>query len=124
MAKILVVEDYASLLKIYQMTLSIGGHKVELAQNGQEAYDKATASDYDLIILDMLLPKMSGLDFLREFKPKKRTPKVKVMCISNVPNPDMVSQALALGARNFLAKPLLTPKELSEEVDEILDKKK
>lgn len=123
MAKILVVEDYASLLKIYQMTLSIGGHRVDLAQNGQEAFDKATTGDYDLIILDMLLPKMSGLDFLKEFKPKTRTPKVKVMCISNIPNPNMVSQALELGAEKFLSKPQLTPKILSKEVEALLSKK-
>jgi OmpR-family two-component system manganese-sensing response regulator len=123
MAKILLVEDYENLQKIYQSALLLDGHTVDIAQDGLKAFDMASAEGYDLIILDIVLPKKSGLEFLREFVPKERKPSVKVIAISNVQTTENVSAANKYGVDRFLEKAHTTPDKLRFEVSQLVNKR-
>ncbi len=119
MAKVLVVEDYASLQKIYEKALAIKGHEVDLASDGDEALKAVGTKEYDIILLDILMPKMDGFRFLRAFKTHDH-PKTKVVAFSNLASPELFQEAKELGVVKYLPKPSYTPQQVANAIDEIL----
>ena len=113
MPKILVVEDYESLQKIYRAVLEQEGYEVDVVNDGFVALDKAKDGAYDLILLDLLLPHMSGMEFLHAFGPKQH-PGTKVVICSNFSNPKFTQEANELGVAHTLTKSNLSPKEVAE----------
>jgi CheY-like chemotaxis protein len=109
--KILVVEDYESLQKIYRTVLEQEGYNVDVVNDGFLAMDKAKGGAYDLILLDLLLPHMSGLEFLHAFNPKSH-PETKIVICSNFNNPKFMQEASDLGVAHHLTKSNLSPKEV------------
>lgn len=119
MAKILVVEDYESLQYIYATVLKERGHEVDVVDDGMAALEKTAAADYDLILLDLLLPHMSGMEFLHQYNPKNH-PKTKIIICSNFTNPKFIQEANELGVAHHLTKSNLSPKEIIAMVDKTL----
>lgn len=111
MARILIVEDYESLQDIYATVLRQEGYDVVMAGDGNVALEKTSKFHFDLILLDLLLPHMSGLEFLHAFKPKQHLD-TKVIVFSNFTNPKFTEEALELGAAKHLTKSNLSPKEV------------
>lgn len=119
MASILLIEDYPSLQKIYVETLTSDGHDVELASNGEEGLVKALTGKFDLVLLDLLMPKMGGIDFLKAFDANIHTD-TQVIVISNIFSTEILNEALSLGASQYLLKSDITPKQLQKLVAETL----
>jgi two-component system, OmpR family, alkaline phosphatase synthesis response regulator PhoP len=119
MPKVLVVEDYESLQKIYRAVLEQEGYEVEVVNDGFAALDKAKNGAYDLILLDLLLPHMSGMEFLHAFGPKQN-PGTKVIICSNFSNPKFIQEANELGVTHTLTKSNLSPKEIVEVINKTL----
>ena len=119
MALILIVEDYPSLQKIYSAAVQEAGHEFLLAKDGKEALDKATERAPDLILLDLLMPEFNGMEFLKKFDIKKH-PQTKVIVFTNMDNPNLRAQLLALGIDQYLTKAEYTPKELMGIVEHTL----
>lgn len=119
MAKILVVEDYQGLQKAYEETFKTQQYTVKLASNGAEALALATSEEFDIILLDILMPQIDGFDFLRKYDPNKH-PQTQVVILSNLYTNDLVNKALGLGASNYLLKSDITPKRLIELIEEML----
>jgi CheY-like chemotaxis protein len=111
-AKILIVEDYESLQKVYKAVLELEGYDVEVVDDGFIALDKAKDDAYDVILLDLLLPHMSGIEFLQAFQPKLH-PKTKVIICSNFTNAKFIQEANDLGVAQHLTKSNLSPKEIA-----------
>ena len=122
MAKILIVEDYPSLQKIYSMSLSDAGHQVTIASNGDEAAKSAAANKPDIILLDLLMPKTNGLDFLRSYDVKQH-PDTKVIVFSNMDTPGLKQQVLDLGVGHYLTKADFSPTELLAIIEKVLNEK-
>jgi len=112
MAQVLIVEDDTDLNRAYQMILENEGHKVVTAFNGAEALEALKTFNPDLILLDLLMPVMGGLDFLKNFDPKARK-KVKVLIFTNMENSPEVSEAYNLGAHRAIIKSWTAPQNLS-----------
>ena len=119
MALILIVEDYPSLQKIYSIAVQQAGHQFMLAKNGTEALWRATEHTPDLILLDLLMPEVNGIEFLRKFDLKKH-PQTKVIVFTNMDNPILRTELSALGVNLYLTKSEYTPKELMKIVDSTL----
>lgn len=119
MKRILVVEDYPSLQKLYQLALEAKGFEVRIAPDGQEALDMAREQEPDLILLDLLLPRSGGLEFLREYDLSKH-PRVKVVVFSNMGSLDLFQEAKELGATDYMLKAKFTPKEMAVAVQKML----
>jgi CheY-like chemotaxis protein len=119
MALILIVEDYPSLQKIYSMAVQEAGHQFLLAKDGAEASKQAAEHTPDLILLDLLMPAVNGVDFLKQFDLSKH-PQTKVIVFTNMDNPTLRTELSALGATLYLTKSEYTPKELMEIVDRTL----
>jgi CheY-like chemotaxis protein len=115
MARILIVEDYESLQKIYRAVLEQAGHQVVVVNDGFVALDAAKKDEFDLILLDLLLPHMSGIEFLEAFEPPKH-PKTKIVVCSNFASDKFIQKANELGVAHHLTKSNLSPQEIAEVV--------
>lgn len=122
MAQILVVEDDKDLNRAYQIILENEGHKVVSAFNGEEALKALKKFNPELILLDLLMPVMGGLEFLKNYDLKKRQD-VKVLIFTNMENSPEVSEAYTLGAHRCIIKSWTAPQNLSRIVRNALDEK-
>lgn len=122
MAKILIVEDEKALNEAYELILKREGHKVEIAFNGQEGLDKSATLKPDLILLDLRMPKMDGVTFLKNLEPAKNLPKAKIIVFSNYDNHQEIDSAFELGADRYILKAWSSPAELVKVVRETLEK--
>jgi two-component system, NtrC family, nitrogen regulation response regulator NtrX len=123
MADILIVEDEKLLNEAYELVLKNEGYKIATAFNGEEALKKAGDKEFELILLDLRMPKMDGVEFLKKYNPKKNHPKTKIIIFSNYDDQDEVNQAMENGATRYILKAWSSPKELIKLVrDTLADK--
>jgi two-component system response regulator VicR len=101
------------------MALERDGHQTEVASNGKEAMEKVKNSDPDLILLDLLLPELAGLEFLKLYDVKKH-PQTQIVVISNLSSPELLRKAKNLGVKDYLTKINFTPTELAAYVKGLL----
>lgn len=120
MSKILIVEDDPFLRKAYVNVLSKEGFEVDFATTGVEALEKATAHEPDLIILDMLMPQMNGVEFLKAYDVKTKHPHVKVIVFSNMSIAEKINEAIELGASNYKTKAFFSPREMVQLIRDTL----
>ncbi|RPF57979.1 response regulator transcription factor [Abyssicoccus albus] len=103
MAKILIVEDDERISRFLQLELSYEEHEVEAIYDGQEAYDKAIEEDYDIILLDIMIPTLNGLQFCRKFRKVKNTPIIMVTAKGDISDKVI---GLDYGADDYIVKPI------------------
>lgn len=120
MAKILVCEDDGPLREVYDTVLTVSGHTVDVAENGLQGLDKCRIIRYDLILLDLMMPEVDGVEFLRRSKIATKSPGTYVVILSNLSSGSDIDEALSLGAHRHVLKSSLTPRDLIELVDGIL----
>jgi len=114
--KILLVEDEKILADLLEKKLKEEGYKVSVAPNGQAGLSKMKKEDFDLVLLDVLMPKKGGFEVLEEMQSDPRLKKIPVIIISNSGQPVEISRALEMGARDYLVKTQFDPKEVIEKV--------
>ncbi len=119
MADILVVEDDKDLNAAYKVILESEKHKVKTAYNGQEALKILKDYTPDLILLDLLMPIMGGLELLEKYDLKAHQ-KVKVLIFTNMENSPEVTKAYNLGATRCIIKSWTAPQNLSKVVKDTL----
>lgn len=117
---ILIVEDEPELAEIYQTLLSEAKYDVRLAHNGKEALEAAEARKPDLILLDLRMPVMDGVEFLEAYDLKAKHPDVKVVVFSNYDMQDEIDDAYRLGADRYVLKAWASPRELLQIVADSL----
>lgn len=120
MARILVVEDDLDLNNAYSIILSNEGHEVVTAYDGKQALDKLKDFSPDLILLDLLMPVMGGLEFLQKYDLTTAHPKVKVLIFTNMENSPEVNEAYKLGAHRCIIKSWTAPHNLARVVNDAL----
>ncbi|TSC75933.1 MAG: hypothetical protein G01um101430_103 [Parcubacteria group bacterium Gr01-1014_30] len=120
MAKILIVEDEKLLGEMYKDKLEALGHEVVLVLSSEDALDYVNKETPDFILLDIILPKASGIDFLRAAMRIKSIAKVPVVVFSNYDDPATKKEALKLGVKAYLIKSQYTPQGMLEEVEKFL----
>lgn len=120
--KILVVEDDDILRSAYTTKLSMEGFEVSAADSGMEALRQAERNEPDVILLDLHMPGMSGLEMLEAYDPRKKHPSVEVIVFSNLMIPGLAEKVSKLGAARFLTKATVTPREMVRVIRETLDK--
>lgn len=120
MAEILLCEDDGPLREVYHMVLTTAGHSVDIAENGKEGIKKCRRNRYDLILLDLMMPEVDGVEFMRRTKIRQKSPSTCVVVLSNLSSGEEVEAALALGAHRHVLKSSLTPRDLIELTSEML----
>lgn len=121
MANILIVEDDKDLNRAYQLILKRENHHVEAAANGQEALEKLQTFIPELLLLDLLMPVKSGVDFLREYDIRFKHPEMKVVVFTNLENSPQINEAFGLGAYKCVIKSWTAPQGLVKVVNDVLD---
>jgi two-component system response regulator VicR len=118
-AKILVVEDDRDLNKAYCIILKHEGHEVVEAYDGKEALSKLKNFEPELVLLDLLMPIMGGLEFLQQWTASKRKD-VKVLIFTNMENSPEIAEAYKLGASRCIIKSWTAPHNLAKVVTDTL----
>lgn len=119
---VLVVEDDEALNDAYDMILTSAGHEVARAFNGKEALELTEQQDFDIILLDLRMPVMDGIGFLREFKPSEH-PETSVVVFSNYDTHKDIDEAYELGVERYVLKARAAPKDLLNLVQGIVAEK-
>lgn len=123
-SKILVVEDDLFLRELYTDILTAEGYKVESAQDGEEALQKIKVGGYNLVLLDIIMPKMDGLEVMRQIQNSPpQNPNKCVVFLTNLDKDEEIKTALKLG-QGYLIKSQITPGSLVEEVKNYISKYK
>jgi CheY-like chemotaxis protein len=120
MAKVLIVEDERTLNEAYELVLKREGHDVKVAFNGEEALKVFEEQKPELLLLDLRMPKMDGVEFLKHLKPEKNYPDVKIIIFSNYDDQKEIDSAFKHGANRYILKAWSSPKELAKVVEETL----
>lgn len=120
MANILLVEDDPRLAKLLKDKLVSAGHVVEVVSDGEEAVKALKRSQPDLLLLDIILPKLSGFDILELIQRDASLARPKIIVISNSGQPVEIERAKALGAADYLVKAELDPQEVLSKTEENL----
>jgi two-component system response regulator VicR len=120
MKKILIVEDDPFLTEIYSEKLKKEGFLVEKTKDATECFQKLKEENFDLLLLDLVLPKMNGFEILKKIK--KDFPGQKVAIVSNLGSKSDIERAFELGAVDFIVKVKFSLKEFVEKIKEILEK--
>ena len=122
MARILVVEDEELLSSIIVRELTNAGHDVRAAYNGEEAIQHAAADIPELILLDLIMPKMDGFQVLESLKKNPGTATIPVVVLSNLGQKEDIEKAKSGGAYDYMVKINFAPKEVCQKVKEIMGK--
>ncbi len=120
MKKILIVEDEKFLAEIYRYKFVHSDFEVIEADSAEAAFEILEKEIPDLILLDILLPKDSGIDFLAKIRKIPKFSSIIVVAFSNYDEPKTKRKAIALGARDYLIKSNHTPQEIIDKINRYL----
>lgn len=119
--KILVVDDSTTNVVLLEAILDEKGYQIETALNAKEAYAIIEEESPDLILLDLLMPKISGFDFLEEIRKNEKTKNTPVIVVSALTDEENVEKIMKMGAIDFIKKPI-DLQYLVERVENVLQK--
>ncbi|MFA6322084.1 MAG: response regulator [Candidatus Buchananbacteria bacterium] len=120
--KILLIEDDQSLSDMYTMKFSSENMDFLKADNGEDGLTMAKAELPDLILLDIMMPKMDGFAVLTELKADAKTKNIPVLVLSNLGQKSDIEKGEKLGATGYVVKATMTPTQVVAKVKETLTK--
>lgn len=118
---VLVVEDTELLRRIYADKLTQEGYTVLTASDGLECLAQLHQTAVDLVLLDLIMPRMSGLEVLDTMKKDARTKDIPVIVLSNLGQDSDVQRGLSMGAMDYLVKNEAKPADVAEKIRLVLD---
>lgn len=121
--KLLIVEDDPYVLRLYQRLFNTKEIELKTALNGKDGYALAQTFQPDLILLDMMMPVMNGLDTLKLLKKNPKTEHIPVFMLSNLGEEKAMQEAMAAGAASYLLKSNFAPEELMSAIHQQLGQK-
>ncbi|MFA6407677.1 MAG: response regulator [Candidatus Paceibacterota bacterium] len=124
--KIFMIEDDVLMLNLYERTFKLSGFDIEVAKDGMEALGKLKdiAEKPDVIILDIMMPKINGFDVLKQLKKNSGTKNIPVVVLSNLAHPEDVDRVLKMGAAMYLVKSQHDPEDTVKKVKEAIENSK
>ena len=120
--KILIIEDEEILTDLLEKKLTQVGYDVSVAENGIEGLNQVEKSVPDLILLDIVMPKMGGFEVMKELQKRKEFAKIPVIIISNSGQPVELDLAQKLGVKDWLIKTDFDPQEVLDKVTKQIGK--
>jgi CheY-like chemotaxis protein len=120
MAKILIIEDDILFSQMYLDIFTFYKHTTIIANDGQEGLEKVRSEHPTLILCDVMMPKMNGLEVLDKLKADPETKNIPVVMLTNLAGEEDAKVALMKGAIKYLIKSNYTPKEIATIIQELL----
>lgn len=121
MTKILIIEDEPLLREAYEHILRFAGYTVAVASDGIEGISRLQSFKPKLILLDVLMPRLDGIGFLKQSQVRKKYPDIKIIACTNLSDQVTVDQMIHHGADCQVLKSDLSPKQLVSLVDNLLN---
>jgi CheY-like chemotaxis protein len=120
MAKILIIEDDPLINKMYSEKLARDGYEVSVAANGKIGLEEMKANRPDLIILDIMMPEMSGTEVITQMKQDQNLEKIPIIVLSNLTEGPDIEAAKKMGIAEYLIKSNLDPEDVSRTIKKYL----
>src|SRR3989304_7329880 len=118
--RVLLAEDHPGTIEVMQMELEVLGYDVTVAQDGQEAVQKATADPPDLIVMDILMPKMNGFQATARIRQNPRTKNIPILAATALARPGDREKCLESGCDGYIAKPF-NHRQLGAAIDRVFE---
>jgi DNA-binding response OmpR family regulator len=121
MAKILFIEDDPLINKIYSTRLKADGHEVFTAENGEEGLKIAMDNNPDIVILDVMMPRVDGFEVLEKLRDDDRFKLKPIIMYSNLNNEEEIKRAKQMGVTEFVIKANLSPTQMVEKIKQYIN---
>lgn len=118
--RILIIEDDTFLSDLYKNQLEKANHTVFQTFDPSEGIKDITQNDPDLVLLDLIMPKFSGMEILKKLKSDDKIKKTPVVVLSNIKDEKIIQQATDLGAKGYIIKASITPDQIAQEIKKYL----
>ena len=123
MKKILLIEDDKDQIFLYQTKFELEGFEFLAAENGPKGLEMAEKEKPALILIDLLMANMDGIEVLEKLKSNPQTKDIPAAIVTNLDKPEMAKKAFALGALDFIVKSSIPLREMISRIRNILEKK-
>ncbi len=117
--KILIIEDDVFLSNIYNKKFSLEGFEVFLATDGEKGLELIKQKMPDIVLLDIMLPKMNGFEVLEEVNKDEELKKIPIILLTNINQQEDIKRAYDLGVEDYIIKTFFTPNEVVEKIKSI-----
>ena len=118
--KALIIEDEQDIRELYAEILRDEGFNVGEAWDGEKGLAESWSGRYDIILLDIMLPKVDGLQILREIKKKEELSAIPIVLLTNLSTDAIIKEGFTLGANSYIIKSEMTPDQVVAEVKKVL----
>ena len=122
MTKVLLIEDDPLIYRLYQKLFTLEGYEIELAEDGSIGLDKLKNFHPDILLMDIMMPKMNGLEMLTHLKENPETKDLPVIVLTNIADMNITQMALAKGAVLCIIKSQSEPADVINSVKAVLSK--
>ncbi|MDO8471050.1 MAG: response regulator [bacterium] len=123
MKKILIIDDDKTFQKVMSAKLELLTYEVINASDGEEGLTKVNSEKPDLILLDIKMPKLDGIGFLKKLRENKDAPKIPILITSNLSSIDKISEGISLGVRGYIIKSTESLDTIAKQIEGILNSK-
>lgn len=120
MIDVLIVEDDSFVAELYEKQLGFDGFTTAISKDGEEAIKFLGKEIPKAVLLDIMLPKVSGIEVLRFMKNDPKLKKIPVVILSNLGQDEIVNEAIGLGANSYLVKANFVPEQVVKEIKNLL----
>ncbi len=118
---VLIIEDDFYIQDLYKDFLELAGYSIQVCNNGEEGYKLAVATQPSVILLDIMLPKINGIEVIRLLKNNNDTKNIPIVLITNLGHQDIINAAITMGAQGYLLKVRCSPEQLVSTVAHFID---
>lgn len=122
--KILIVDDEQAILKMYSSAFTASGIEIMTAPEGEKALEAVKVQLPDAVLLDIIMPRLNGLDVLKQIKENPQTAKIPVFLLTNLPEESSVEKTKQLGAEGYFIKAQTEPQEMVDIIKQYFELKK
>jgi len=119
-AKVAIIEDDAAIVQMYRLKFEAEDYEVKTAGDGIAGLKLVDEFNPDIVLLDLMMPQMGGLDVLSHLRKDPKTQSLKVVVLTNMGDAETASKVFAMKATDYIVKAEMTPKEVSEKIKKLL----
>jgi DNA-binding response OmpR family regulator len=120
--KVALIEDDMAIVQMYRMKFETEGYEVQTAPDGQSGLDLIVSFEPNVVLLDLMMPGMNGLDMLHKLRSQPGGREVKVIVLTNMGDTETATRVYKMAADDYIVKAEMTPKQVAERVKALLAK--
>jgi DNA-binding response OmpR family regulator len=119
-AKIAIIEDDVAIVQMYRLKFEADGYMVKTAGDGIAGLKLIADFNPEIVLLDLMMPQMGGLDVLAQLRKDPKTKDLKVVVLTNMGDAETASKVFAMKATDYIVKAEMTPREVSDKIKQLL----